>query len=132
MPKKPKRVAEDWTFILPDERALPPEEQGRFRLSPLTLAERMRVRDERSRLTTTAAGEVIVQSRAWTQLRELVIEHLLSTENVPSDAPSPWPGLDSSREKREKWLDENLEDLDVATIGIEIRDKALFGGELKN
>ena|SRR6185312_8648261 len=132
MPKKPKRITEAWWFILPQEREAPVAEQGRFLLSPLSQAERMRLMDERSRIHTGGDGSILIAPRNIQQAREIVLEHLVQTENVPSDLPLAWPGPEADLEKREKWLDENLKDLDVVAIGMEIRNKSILGEDLKN
>lgn len=132
MPKKPSRLAEDWTFVLPQDRAQPPEQQSTFRLAPLTMAERMRVLDDRNRIQRNEDGTIVVHTRANQQLREIVIEHLVDAENCPVGSPAKWPGLEADREQREKWLEQNLEDVDVLVIGLEIREKSFNRGPVKN
>jgi len=132
MPKKPQRLASEWDFVLPAEEALPPEEQGLFTLAPLTQGERLRVRDTLYRTEFGADGDVQTQSHAFRQAFELVRDHLVRTAHVPSDAPVPWPGLTAPREARERWIEENLGDLDILTIGTAIREAAFLGTPLKN
>lgn len=131
MPKKPVRQVESWWFVLPDDRVLDAAEQGRFLLAPLTQAERLRAWDERERIQI-ANGTIVQDSRAFRQARELVLSNLVSTENVPSDAPSAWPGREAPREQREAWLEANLDDFDVVAIGVEIRERSTLGPAEKN
>jgi len=126
MPRKPVNPAESYWFILPDELDLPAAEQGRFKLAPIPMAEVHLVWDARERVTT-AGGVLLTESRAFQQTRELVLDYLLATDNVPSDAPSPWPGQDAPRAERERWLAENLTPINVAVLGAEIRSRSMFG-----
>lgn len=132
MPKKPQRLAGEWEYVLPGEELLDDTERGTFTLSPLTHAERLRVRDTLFRAEFGPDGSVQSQSHAFRQAHEILCEHLVKTVNVPSDAPEPWPGLSAPREAREQWIERNLDDIDVLTLGTAIREASFLGEPLKN
>lgn len=132
MPKKPQRLAGEWEFVLPSEEQITDTERGVFTLSPLTHAERLRVRDTLYRAEFSTDGSVQSQSHAFRQAFDLVCDHLVKTVNVPSDAPEAWPGLTAPREAREQWIDRNLDDYAVLTIGTAVREASFLGAPLKN
>lgn len=132
MPKKPQRLAGEWEFVLPAEQQFPETERGVFVLAPLTHADRIRVRDTISRVEFSPDGSVQTQSHAFRQAHELVLDYLVKTVNVPSDAPEAWPGLSAPREAREQWIERNLDDVNVLVIGTAIREASFVGEPLKN
>lgn len=123
MPKRVHRSAEAFTYVLMDDRKLPLAEQSRFRLKPLTQAEKLAVLDGLNWVDVREDGTSEVMPRAFQQALELVLTHLESTENFPSDGPEPWPGVSAPRAKRVAYL-EMLDEMDVYELGNEIRHHA--------
>jgi hypothetical protein len=124
--KGKKRAAGSWSYVLFSDRALPDEQQSRFILRPLTAAERDYVTDNSWRIVTMPNGSIERVSRMRTVARELVLTNVQSIERFPSDAPEAWP---ATRELREKYLDDHLDDDDVFEIGNHIFEHSKFGPE---
>jgi hypothetical protein len=130
MPNAVKRQTESWWYTLHSERGKPKDQQSRFRLKPLTQAERMRVWDDHNWVTVKADGESAVNSRGLQQAHALVISNLLEVENFPLDGPKAWP-VEGNRKEKEAYL-ELLDDMDVFEIGNAIREKSTLEVEAKN
>lgn len=130
MPKAVARQIEAWWYTLISERSSKPEEQSRFKLAPLTQAERMRVFDDASWVSVDNDGKSTVQPRGFQQARELLLEKLVETENFPLGAPKAWPA-NGSRSAKEEYL-ELLDDMDVFEIGNAIRQKSTLEVAAKN
>lgn len=128
MAKAVKRPAESWTFILPSDKDLPPAEQSRFVLRPMTVSERAAAQDDLVRTMFGPNGERFVLRRTHQQAYELALSHIVSVENFPADAPKQWP---DARDEQRKYL-EMLDDRDLLEIGNEVWRKSAVGGEEKN
>lgn len=131
MAKATKRPAEAWVYLLKDDLTLPPEQQSRFTLRPMTYVERAAVHDDFLRVETLPDGTRVDVSRVYRNAWEVLIEHLVSIENFPAGEPQPWP---TDRAARERYL-EMLDDEMVLELGNEIWAKStigLDGGVIKN
>lgn len=130
MAKKAWRSAESWTYVLLADRELPPEQQTRFTLSPLSQLERAAVRDEIARVQTLQDGTKSIISHSRRQGLEIAVRHIASIENFPGDTPEKekWPAGET---ERRKYL-EMLGDDSVQEIGNEIWTKSELGDDLKN
>jgi hypothetical protein len=124
-----RRQVELWWYVPIADRALPPEQQSRFRLSPLSQAERLRMLDDMSWLRRSD-GEVIIQSRANTVALELVRDHLEETGNFPATAPAPWPASGTAAE-RVAYL-EQFDDEVLIELAMEIRRRSVLEPDEKN
>ena len=122
MATKAAAPIEAWEYILKCDRELPPEQQSRFRLRPLTLAERAAARDNLAR-THVHDGERTVVSRSRQVAIELTLSNLVSAENFPAGEAMPWPADGTLAEKR-AYL-ELLGDAAVNELGNEIFDRSI-------
>lgn len=130
MPNATKRQVEAWWYVLASERNRPQAEQSRFKVKPLTQAQRMRIWDDHNWVTVDKEGQRAITSRGLQQAHELCVSQLLEVQNFPLEGPTPWP-VDGSKGEKEAYL-EMLEDIDVFEIGDAIRTKSTLEVEAKN
>lgn len=123
-----ERSRQDFWYVLRADRDLPAEQQTRFRCSHLTAAERMRVYDRASWITTDKDGAQALNSRSFEQALELVVTHVQKIENFPVGAPVEWP---EGRAERLQYL-ERFADLDIFEVGNAIREQGSLGAAEKN
>ena len=127
--QRTRRPAESWTYIPRDDRALPPDQQTRITLRPLTLQERMRAIDDQSWVTEDpATGVRSVARRAWQEAFRLATDFIEAVENFPAGAPEPWP---AGRKERQAYLEGMGEDV-ILEIGNEIINHSMMEPEAKN
>lgn len=122
MPKRVHRSAESFTYILAADRALPLDQQSRFRFRPLTQAEKLAVLDDLNWVQINADGSRELRPRSMSQARQLVLSNLEAAENFPTDGPVAWPA-EGTREQKERYLD-MLDEMDVYELGNEVRHHA--------
>ncbi|HEY4131671.1 MAG TPA: hypothetical protein VGM50_13715 [Gemmatimonadaceae bacterium] len=116
-----KRSAETWAYVLQGDRALPPEQQTRFTLRPMTVLERAAAQDDLIRSFTNETGQRVLIRRTRQQTVAIALEHITAIENFPVGAPALWP---SDRTARIAYL-ERLVDTDVDEIGNEVWRRSL-------
>jgi hypothetical protein len=121
--------AERWTYVLKSDRELPAEQQSRFTLRPLSMAERAAARDNLARVHV-ANGERIITHRDRSLAVELSLSHIEAIENFPAGDPKPWPA-DQPLSARLSYL-ELLGDEAVREIGNEIFDQSVAPAAAKN
>jgi hypothetical protein len=121
--------AERWTYVLEADRTLPIEQQSRFTLRPLSMAERAAARDNLARVHI-AHGERVITHRDRSLAFELALSHIASIENFPAGEPKPWP-VDEPLSARASYL-ELLGDEAVREIGNEIFDRSVAPPAAKN
>lgn len=122
MPKRVHRSAEAFTYVLLADRGLPADQQSRFRFRPLTVGEKLAALDGLNWVSVAADGTREVMPRAFVQSLQLVLEHLESAENFPTDEPRAWPA-NGSEEQQLEYLG-MLDELDLLELGNEIRHHA--------
>lgn len=125
MSEAKKRVAGSWTYVPLADRALPPEKQTVFTLSPLDGAERERAADESIQRVLDRDGNIRVVSRMRSVAREIVLTHVTSIERFPASAPKAWP---ADMEARKKYLEDMDDDL-VFEVGNHIWERSALGPE---
>lgn len=130
MPKKANRSAEQFKYVLPADRVLPPGEQSVFTFRPLTQGERMRAMDTVEVVHVEGSGERQIRFRTFEQARETVLACLVAVENFPVGEPVPFP-VTGSREERSNYL-EMLDDFDVYRLGEHVFDHSTIGSAEKN
>ena len=113
MARRSEAAVESWWYVLEDDRELPKEEQSRFLLRPLTVAERARIYDD-------IIGD---QSRTYQGALDLMYTHVERIENFPAGAPEAWP---ATRKERERYLS-TFPLTYMAEIGGEIIGRAGLG-----
>lgn len=131
MAKQAKRAAESWVYVLEADRTLPPEEQTRFTLKPMTQSERARFVDDLVRTSVAEDGSQTVMRRTQQNALELCLTHIERVENFPAGsngASQQWP---KSRSDRERYLDQ-LSDDDVMEVGNEVYVRSTAGPDAKN
>jgi hypothetical protein len=126
------------------DRALPPEEQTVFILTPLVQGERIKVWDDASWVRQQPGGEQIIMPRTYEQAYRICVDHIADIENFPSKvksiesgvyshppgAPKQYPAAGSVDEKL-RYLDQ-FDDLLILEVGNEIRDKSTLDFTAKN
>lgn len=93
---KAKRVqAEEWSYVLEEDRELPRDQQSVFRLKPMSQAWKAYANDNSA---MRERGEVRLRNHQIA--REILLAHLIDVENFPAGAPKKWPakGTDEERE----------------------------------
>lgn len=107
-------------YVPRDDRALPPEEQTTFLLTPLTLDERAGAYDTISTTVLDPSGTQTQRSGVWRQSVELFVTHVIGIENFPAGAPEPWP---ATREARLTYM-EQIDILIIGEVATVLRDAA--------
>jgi hypothetical protein len=131
MAKKNRCIAESWTYVLLSDRTLPPDQQTRFTLRPMTAPERDQVRDNLSWTQLHIDGAHTRVNRTRQSARAIALNHIAGIDNFPVGAPQSWP---KDRDAQARYLD-MLEDGDVLEIGNEVFDRSTLGpdeGDIKN
>lgn len=128
MAKKRARLAEPWVYVLRRDRQLPPEEQSKFTLRPLTISERAVAGSGLVSLVAFADGTRETHRRETIVSLNLALQNIVAVENFPSDKPEMWP---DGREARLRYL-EQLDDEDVFELGNEIYVRSTVGEAEKN
>jgi hypothetical protein len=127
MAKAKKRSAESFAYVLEKDRELPPDQQTRFMLRPLTTGERHSL-FERATERIEVPGGVRVISHTLSIAREVCRDHIESIDRFPSDKPVPWP---QKTKERDEYLDQ-FDDLDLVEIYNELFRRSWVGDEEKN
>jgi hypothetical protein len=122
------RSAESWRYIPLSDRALPPEQQTVFRLSPMTQAERVGTHDAITRTIIEPDGTQTIVRRMRQVTYALCLEHIESVENFPPGAPQAWP---ATAAERATYL-EQFDDAAIEELGNEIYDHSSVGAPEKN
>ncbi|MDQ2668465.1 MAG: hypothetical protein M3Z05_21095 [Gemmatimonadota bacterium] len=122
MPKRAYSSAEPFLYTLLADRALPLDQQSRFRFRALTQGEQLAVYDGLNWVKLNDDGTRELMPRSMAQARELVLTHLEHAYNFPTDGPLEWPA-DGSRKEKEDYL-RMLAPLDVYELGNELRTHA--------
>lgn len=130
---KASRQAEAFTYIPKADRELPVEQQSRFVLRPLSLAERLRAIDELRVVEHRDVDGVvseIVHTRGFQQSGELVRTHLLDAHNFPAGAPERWPA-DGTRAQQDAYL-EQLDEFLILELGNALRERSAMSDAAGN
>lgn len=131
MAQKAIRDVENFTYVLKEDRALPPAEQSVFTFRPLTQGERLRILDGMEVvLVDRATGTRQIKPCGITQSYDALLLTLVSVQNFPAGAPETYPA-DKGREARQRYL-EALDDLAVIELGNYVVDRATLGPPEKN
>lgn len=125
MAKAIRRSTEPFVYVLERDRNLPPNEQSRFTLKPLTTAERFELLDTVVTTIIHPDGRREIVDHTWRRAREQLKSHLVSVENFPAEDPRSWPS-DGTDTDRERYLD-RLEDSDILEIYNEIFRRSFKG-----
>jgi hypothetical protein len=125
MAKKNRCIAEAWTYVLLSDRELPPDEQTRFTLRPMTAPERDHVRDNLSWTQLHPDGAHTRVNRTRQSARAIALNHIVGVENFPVGSPQPWP---KERDDQVRYL-AMLDDGDVLELGNEVFDRSTMGAD---
>lgn len=120
MAKAQKRAAEAWDYVLKSDRDLPKEEQSRFTLRPMTMAEQAAYHDA---VRSGGGG-----SRIWQATVAVCPEHITAVHNFPAGAAKEWP---KERAAQLAYLEDVGVD-ECFEIGDEIYARSKLGPEVKN
>lgn len=131
MARKSTRPTEPFTYILPEDKKLPAEEQTVFTCRPLSQQERMRAMDAMEVVQLDGrSGERQIRFRSFEQKREIALMCIIDVSNFPVGSPKPFPAKGDAEEKA-KYLAE-MEDVDVYLVGEYIFDHSTIGSAEKN
>jgi hypothetical protein len=131
MAKKREIPPESWVYVLDADKKLPPEEQTRWTLSPMTQSERARFVDDLVRTHVSEDGGQTVIRRTEQQALGLCLTHIVSVENFPAGsngASQAWP---KGQAERERYL-EMVDAADILELGNEVYVRSTAGPDAKN
>lgn len=128
MARATPRLAESWSYVLRDDRALDPSEQSVFRLNPMTQADRLVVLDDAARRVELPDGSTVVKTRQRQVSLEICLSQIAAIDNFPAGAPKPWP----ADEIAQRQYLEQLDDEYIKELGEEIFTRSSIGVLEKN
>lgn len=115
-------------YVPREDRALSPDEQTTFLLTPLTLDERAGAYDTISTTVLDSSGTQTQKSGVWRQSVELFVTHVVAIENFPAGAPEPWP---ATRAERLRYM-EQIDILIIGEVATVLRDAAAMPASAGN